>query len=45
MFHLVCRIYGKFSNKWWQVKAIAEKDVNYENYDDRELLKRRIDKK
>ena len=45
LFHLVCRFYGIFSNKWWQVKAIAEKDINYENYDDRVLSEKRIDRK
>ena len=49
LFFIICKIYGMVSNKWWQVKAIAEKDINYDYKEARKqdtiLHQHRIDRK
>lgn len=30
LFNLICKIYGRVSTKWWQVRAIAEKDSDHD---------------
>ena len=49
LFFLICKIYGKISNKWWQVRGLAEKDINFnfreEGKETNDLHQHRIDRK
>ena len=49
IFFVICKIYGKISNKWWTVRGLAEKDINFNFREKKDLINQlhqhRIDRK